>query len=75
MARELGAFRRLDILEMRMLPHATNLTSCKWLFITKDNSDGSLNKYKSTLVARRFSKVHSLDFNETFVPTTTMVAL
>ena len=75
MERELEAFRRLDVLEMCMLPHGTNLISCKWLFITKYNSDGSLNKYKSRLVARGFFQVHSLDFNETFVPNATMSAL
>ena len=66
MERELEAFRRLDVLEMCMLPNGTNLISCKWLFIIKYNSDGSLNKYKSRLVARGFSQVHGLDFNKTF---------
>ena len=58
-----------------MLPHGMNVISCKWLFITKYNSDGSLNKYKSRLVARGFPQVHGLDFNETFAPTATMAAL
>ena len=72
---ELKAFSRLDVLEMCMLPHGTNLISCKWLFITKYNSDGSLNKYISRLVARGFSQIHGLDFDETFAPTATMAAL
>ena len=75
MERELKAFCMLDVLEMYMLPHGTNLISCMWLFITKYNSDGSLNKYKSRLVAREFSQIHGLDINKTFAPTATMAAL
>ena len=75
MERELEAFLRLDVLEMCILPHGTNLISCRWLFITKYNCDGSLNKYKSRLVARGFSQVHGLDFNELFATTVTMAAL
>ena len=39
MKQELEAFRRLNLVEMGMLLHGTNLISCKWLFITKYNSD------------------------------------
>ena len=44
-------------------------------FITKYSSDGSLNKYKSRLVARGFSQVHGLDLNEAFTSTATLAAL
>ena len=75
MERELETFCRLDVLEMCMLRHGTDLILCKWLFITKYNCDESLNKYKSRLVARGFSQVHGLDFNRTFALTATMAAL
>ena len=52
MDRELKAFRRLNVLEMCMVPPGTNLISCKWLFITKYNSDSTLSKHKARLVAR-----------------------
>jgi len=34
----------------------------------KENSDGSLNRYKDRLVAKGFHQVQAFDFNETFSP-------
>ena len=75
MERELKTFRRLNVMEMCMLPHGMNCISCKWLFITKYNSDETLNKHKSRLVDRGFSQVYVVDFNETFAPRATMATL
>lgn len=41
---------------------------CKWVFTLKENPDGSINKYKSRLVAKGFHQQEGFDFNETFSP-------
>ena len=45
---------------------------CKWVFKTKFDTDGSPLKYKEILVAKGYSQVHSIDYNETFEPVAKM---
>jgi hypothetical protein len=41
-------------------------TSCKWIFKIKYNVDGFMAMHKVCLVARGFTQVEGIDFNETF---------
>ena len=41
---------------------------CKWVFKTKFSSNGYPLKYKAKLVAKGFSKVQGIEYNETFAP-------
>ena len=40
----------------------------KWLFKKKLNAEGKVDKYKSCLVAKAYSKVEGIDFGEIFSP-------
>ena len=53
-----------------LIPNNQNckLIENKWIYKVKENSDGSINKYKARLVAKRFLQTPELDFNETFSP-------
>ena len=48
------------------------LVQCKWVFKTKFATDGSPLKYKAILVAKGYSQVHGIDYNETFAPVAKM---
>jgi Reverse transcriptase (RNA-dependent DNA polymerase)/gag-polypeptide of LTR copia-type len=50
-------------------PRGANLVSTKWVFTTKTNADGSLERFKARLVARGFSQIHGEDYDQTFAPT------
>ena len=45
---------------------------CKLAFKNKFSDDGSPLKYKTILVAKGYSQVHGIDYNETFVPVAKM---
>ena len=48
------------------LPQNRIAIRCKWVFRVKENSDGSVNKYKDRLVAKGFNQQFGFDFHETF---------
>ena len=51
-----------------------NIIGCKFVFKTK-MKHGELDKYKARLVARGFTQIEELDYNETFAPVARMNTL
>ena len=43
-----------------------NIVSCKWIFKTKHRPDGSVDKHKACLVARRFTQQHGIYYGDKF---------
>jgi hypothetical protein len=44
------------------------VVTSRWLYKLKHATDGSIEKYKSLFVARGFSQVEGVDYDETFAP-------
>ena len=49
-------------------PPSKNVVGCKWVFRLKRKADGSIDKYKAHLVARRFTQVYGVDYLNTYSP-------
>ncbi|CAL8157410.1 unnamed protein product [Prunus armeniaca] len=39
---------------------------CRWVFIVKYNADGTVERYKARLVAKRFTQTYGVDYHDTF---------
>ncbi|CAM8884723.1 unnamed protein product [Rhodiola kirilowii] len=66
MSEELDAFERTGTWEVVPLPPHVCPVTCKWIYMVKIRSDGSLERYKARLVARGFQQEYGRDYDETF---------
>ena len=46
-----------------------NIVTSKWVFKSKMHINGSLDKLKARVVAREFSQMHDINYEDTFAPT------
>ncbi|XP_020258273.1 uncharacterized protein LOC109834655 [Asparagus officinalis] len=59
--------RKNKTLELVILPEGKELIGLKWIYKTKYNEDGSVQKRNARLVAKDYSQQPAVGFNETFV--------
>ena len=45
-----------------------SVVGCKWIYKIKIHSDGSIERYKTRLVAKIFTQEYEIDYEETFTP-------
>ena len=68
MVEEYGSMMKNDVYEVVPRPEGKSIVTYKWLYKIKYVADGSIEKYKARFVARGFSQIEGVDYEETFTP-------
>ena len=66
MQEELDMIEKNNTWELVDRPTHKNAIGVKWVYRTKLNSDGSVNKHKARLVVKDYTQMFGVDFSETF---------
>lgn len=68
MQKEMDSLQENNVWELTELPEGRQLVGSKWVFKTKTDADGKVERYKARLVAQGFSQKPGCDYDETFCP-------
>ena len=69
-AEELEQFVKQKLFSTVRTPVGQKVVGCKWIFKTKVDENGQVEKYKARLVAQGFLQIPRVDFDKTFAPVT-----
>ena len=61
--------------ELAELPKGRKAIACKWIFRTKYDQHGNIERYKGRLVAKGFSQKSGIDYDETYSPVMRLTTL
>eukprot|EP00253_Pinus_taeda_P010861 PITA_10861 len=59
-----------NVWEVVPRPEGKSIVTSRWLYKIKHVADGSIEKFKARFVARGFSQIEGVDYDETFAPGT-----
>ena len=68
MDEEYNALIKNKTWELCKLPDNRKLVDCRWVYKIKKTSKGVVERFKARLVARGFTQVYGLDYDETYSP-------
>jgi hypothetical protein len=54
--------------DLEPIPKRAKTVGCKWVYRTKHDSQGNIERIKAQLVAKGFTQREGIDYNETFSP-------
>ncbi|XP_074264291.1 uncharacterized protein LOC141586820 [Silene latifolia] len=72
---EIEALERNNTWTLENLPPNKKAIGSKWIYKIKYNSDGTIERYKASLVVMGNRQIEGIDYNQTFAPTIKMVTV
>lgn len=73
MQEEMNSLKENDTFTLTTLPEGKNIVGGRWVYTVKENPVGTT--YKARYVAKGYSQVAGIDYNETFSPTADMTSI
>ena len=68
MKEEYSSIMRNDVWDVVPRPEGKSVVTSKWIYKIKHAADDSVEKFKARFVARGFSQIEGVDYEETFAP-------
>lgn len=68
MSAEIESIEKNQTWELTVLPKGVKSIGVKWVYKTKVNENGEVEKFKARLVAKGYAQRHGVDYTEVFAP-------
>ncbi|WKA09914.1 hypothetical protein VitviT2T_027524 [Vitis vinifera] len=68
MNEEMKSLQKNETWELVECPPGKKPVGCRWIYIVKYKADGSIERFKARLVAKRYTQTYGIDYTETFAP-------
>ena len=65
---EIATIEKNETWKLTDLPVGNKRIGMKWIYKTKFNENGAINKCKARLVAKGYAQQHGIDYTEVFAP-------
>eukprot|EP00253_Pinus_taeda_P026410 PITA_26410 len=72
MNEEIGAIKKSKTWELVDLPKGKNAIGVKWVYKTKSNAEGKIDRHKARVVVKGYKQQQGKDYDETFAPVARM---
>ena len=64
---EMKSMKTNGVWNLEIIPKGPKTIGCKWVYKTKHDSKGNIEKFKARLMAKGFTQREGIDYNETFL--------
>ena len=72
MDEEINSIEKKKTWELADLPKVKEVIGVKWVYKTKSNVEGKIERHKARLVVKGYKQKHVIDYEETFAPVARM---